>query len=85
MKNNQGISSAAAAAALGSIKTPRKSASSSANAQIAAAARRAGRKPLSEILCECGAGMTLDKKDHVGSCPRYQAIYYRERKGLPLE
>lgn len=85
MKNNQSISPSEAAAALGSIKTPRKSASSSANAQIAAAARRATRKPLSEIECTCGKGMTLDKKDHAGTCPRYQAIYYRERKGLPLE
>ncbi len=69
----------------GSIITPKKSASSSRNARLASAARRAQRKPLSQISCTCDASGVLERRKHTGTCPMYHALYYRERKGLPLE
>ena len=81
----QTIAPSDAARALGSIHTSRKSAASARNIQRALAARRANRKPLAEIPCTCGAGRINDKVAHAGACPMYQAIYYRQRKGLPIE
>lgn len=74
-----------AAAALGRIKTERKTASSRLNAAKAAAARRGQRKSLCDVQCSCGVGPVLDKAAHSGTCRLYQAIYYREKKGLPVE
>ncbi len=82
----QGVkTSSEAAAILGSIKTPKKTASSRASIQKAHAGRRAQRKPISSIACTCGGGASLDRAQHVGTCPRYHALYYREKRGLPLE
>jgi len=74
-----------AAALLGSIKTPKKSASSRATIKKAHAGRRAKRRAVLEIPCECSGGASLNRSDHVGACPRYQAIYYREKHGLPIQ
>jgi hypothetical protein len=84
METKKGISSSDAASALGSIKTERKAASSAKNVKSAQEARKAKRKKLAEIPCTCGAGWSLNKTEHKGVCPLYQAIYYREKKGLTL-
>lgn len=78
MKNNA-QSPSEAARALGSIKTAKKSESSRRN--IAGANPP---KPLAEIRCNCEGGASNQRGDHLGTCPKYRAIRYRERKGLPL-
>jgi hypothetical protein len=71
--------------ALGSIKTPKKTASSSENVKRATEARKAQRKTLKEIPCTCGGGDSVVRSDHAGTCPKWRAIHYREKKGLPLD
>jgi hypothetical protein len=66
--------------ALGSIKTPKKAASSAANI-----AKANPLKSLAEIACKCDGGASNVRSDHRGHCPKYRAIRYRELKGLPLE
>jgi hypothetical protein len=85
MSTRATITPTEAARLLGSIITPKKTASSSRTVRHAIAARRAQRKPLSQVHCGCGAAGALERSKHAGSCPMYHALYYRERKGLPLE
>ncbi len=75
----------AAAAVLGSIRTERKARSSAANATKASQARLRQRRPVREVPCGCGADDSIHLKEHRGFCPRYQAIYYRQKRGLPLD
>ncbi len=75
----------AAAALMGSARTPRKATSSAENGR-----RFGGKKiqPLATINCVCGAGdVTTDaegKPLHPTTCPRGRVIRYRLLKGLPL-
>jgi hypothetical protein len=69
-----------AARALGSIKTPKKSASSRQN--IAGANPL---KPLADIPCTCGGGESKVRADHRGTCAKWRAIRYREMRDLPLD
>jgi hypothetical protein len=73
-------SASEAARELGSIKTEKKSATSAAN--IAGANPL---KPLADIPCTCGGGDSKKRSDHRGTCPKYRAIYYREKRNLPLD
>jgi hypothetical protein len=68
-----------AARLLGSIKTPKKTASSRRNVVKANPL-----KLLAEIPCNCAGGESKARKDHKGTCPKYRAIRYREMRGLPL-
>jgi hypothetical protein len=85
MKNKKEISPSEAAGALGSIRTERKSASSTQNIKHAQDARKAKRLKLADVPCTCGKGWSLNRIEHAGTCKLYQAIYYRERKSLPLD
>ena len=69
----------AAARALGSIKTPKKTEASRRN--IAGANPL---KPLSEIACNCDGGASNRRADHRGTCPKYRAIRYREMRSIPI-
>jgi len=59
---------------LGSIKTPKKAASSASNGRLG------GRpaKPLSEFVCTCGRGDVLE--GHKTTCPKGRALRRRELK-----
>ena len=85
MQNDKGIAPSEAARALGSIRTAKKAASSSANLKRAHIERQAQRRRLAEIPCTCSGGDSTNRRDHVGTCARYHAIRYRENRGLPLE
>ena len=69
---------------LGSIKTPKKAASSRENGK--AGGRPAGSvKPLLEIPCNCNGGDTLAPEAHPTTCPRGRAIRRRIKENKPLE
>ena len=59
---------------IGSIRTPKKAASSASNGRLG------GRpaKPLNEFPCTCGRGDALE--GHPTTCPRGRAIRRREQK-----
>jgi TPP-dependent indolepyruvate ferredoxin oxidoreductase alpha subunit len=73
MKNNKGISPSEAAAALGSIRTPKKAASSAANV----ARTQFKEKPLEELAaCTCGGCPDNPKT----TCPRGLVIRRRQAR-----
>lgn len=65
----------AAAAAMGSARTPAKMAASRRNGILGADSGGRPPKPLNEIECRCGAGDALT--GHKWDCPRGQAIKRR--------
>ncbi len=67
----------AAAAAMGSARTPAKSEASRRNGILGAMSGGRPQKPLSAIECRCGAGDALT--GHKWNCPRGQAIKRRQK------
>jgi len=62
---------------IGSIKTPKKAASSRENGKKGGSQL----KQLDTILCNCGAG---DSLEHKSTCPRGRTIRRRRKLGQPL-
>ena len=73
----------AAAAALGSIRSPKKEAASRRNGQMYGGGEGRPPRPLMEYPCTCGRGAVLDTS-HPTTCPRGRAIRRRLDKGKPL-
>lgn len=63
---------------IGSIKTPKKAASSAANGRLGGRPNKA----LADFPCTCGNGDALE--GHPTTCPRGRAIRRRQGKGQPL-
>lgn len=73
----------AAAAAMGRVRSERKTASSRANAQRPRPNRQG--KPLQDIPCNCNApANSISPQDHKSLCPRGRAIRYRIKNNKPL-
>lgn len=67
-----------AARMLGSVKTPKKAASSVKNGRMGGKPP----KPLPSIPCTCGAGSQTE--GHRATCPRGRAVKRRKARGLDL-
>ena len=68
-----------AAAALGSIRSEKKAASSAKNGALAPPGPGRAPAALFSLACSCGAGDTTE--GHKTSCPRGQAVKRREKEG----
>lgn len=71
-----------AAAALGSIRSEKKAASSAKNGALAPPGPGRSPAPLFSLACSCGAGDVTE--GHKTSCPRGQAVKRRQREGRDL-
>ena len=68
---------------IGSRKTERKAKSSAENGRRFGGRPKGTLTPLSDLLCTCGAGESVE--NHKSNCPRGRAIRRRLAAGLPLE